>query len=58
MQLNEKHMRTIKMLNATYSRASWHKKKKVRKKNHARALYMLRRGNQISRKKWNNLIKK
>lgn len=53
MQLNEQHMKTIIMFNKAYHRACWHKKKRVRKKNYARAQYMLRRGLlQISRKEW------
>ena len=58
MQLNQQHMQTIKMFNACYSRACFHHKRKVRKKNYARARYMLRRGNQISRKEWNKYVKK
>ena len=50
MNFNEHHMKTIIMFNKTYQRACWHKKKRVRKKNYARAQYMLRRGLlQISR---------
>ena len=46
-------MKTVIMFNKAYQRACWHKKKKVRKKNYARAQYMLRRGLlQISRKEW------
>jgi len=52
MKLDSKHMRTIKMFNASYSRACFHRKKRVRKKNYKRARYMMRRGNQISRKEW------
>lgn len=58
MQLNEKHMRTVKMFNATYLRACFHHKKRIRKKNYARARYMMRRGNQISRREWNKFMKK
>lgn len=58
MQLNEQHMRMIKMFNSTYARACFHHKKRVRKKNYARARYMFRRGNQISRKEWENMLKK
>ena len=57
MQLNEQHMRTIIMFNKTYFRAWHHPKHRVRKKNYARAYYMLRRGNQISRKEWNKYVK-
>lgn len=52
LKFDEKHMKTIIMFNKTYQRACWHKKKRVRKKNYARAQYMLRRGLQISRKEW------
>ena len=58
MQLNEKHIKTIKMFNRAFYRSGFHKKRKVRKKNRQRALYMLRRGNQISRKEWRKYIKK
>ena len=58
MQLNEKHMKTIKMFNQAFYRSCFHKKRKIRKKNRRRALYMLRRGNQISRKEWRKYIKK
>lgn len=50
-------MRTIIMFNKTYFRAWHHPKHRVRKKNYARAYYMLRRGNQISRKEWNKYVK-
>ena len=47
------------MFNKTYQRACLHKKKKVRKKNYARAQYMVRRGLlQISRQEWNKMFKK
>ena len=58
MQLNEQHMKTIIMFNKTYQRACWHKKHRIRKKNYARAWYMLRRGNQVSRREWNKMFKK
>ena len=46
-------MKTVIMFNKTYIRACFHHKKKIRKKNYARAQYMLRRGLlQISRKEW------
>lgn len=58
MQLNEKHMKTIKMFNQAFYRTCFHKKRKIRKKNHQRVLYMLRRGKQIPRKKWREYFKK
>jgi len=59
LKFDEKHVKTVIMFNKTYQRACWHKKKKVRKKNYARAQYMLRRGLlQISRKEWNKMFKK
>lgn len=35
------NIKSIKMFNATYSRACWHKKHKVRSKNYKRARRML-----------------
>jgi hypothetical protein len=58
LKLDEQHIKTVIMFNKTYQRACWHKKKRVRKKNYARARYMMRRGNQISRKEWNKVFKK
>lgn len=58
MQLNEKHIKTIKMFNQAFYRSCFHKKRKIRKKNRQRALYMIRRGNQIPRKEWRKYIRK
>lgn len=56
--MDENHMKTVIMFNKTYARACFHHKKKVRKKNYARAQYMLRRSSQITRKEWNKMIKR
>lgn len=59
MQFNEQHMKTIIMFNQAYHRARWHKKKRVRKKNYARAQYMLRKGLlQMPRKEWEKYFPK
>jgi len=55
MKLTMDNVKLIKMFNSCYFRAGRHPKKRIRKKNYARALYILRRGNQITRKKWREL---
>ena len=41
LKVNINNIKTVKMFNATYSRAGWHKKHKVRAKNYKRARRML-----------------
>ena len=59
MIFNEQHEKNIIMFNKTCQRAWWHKKKRIRKKNYARAQCMFRRGLlQISKQEWNKMFKK
>lgn len=52
MKLTLDNIKLIKMFNKCCFRYCWHHKRKVRKKNFARAQYILRRGNQITRHAW------